>query len=54
MGGHNNQQKVGINSGMGIEEERQPGQNVWGGVLSLRLEQQIDEEKNDNKNTSWS
>jgi hypothetical protein len=35
MGGHNNQPKVGINGGRGIEEERQPGQNVWGGVVSL-------------------
>ncbi len=35
MGGHNNQPKVGINVGRGIEEERQPGQNVWGGVVSL-------------------
>ncbi len=35
MGGHNNQPKVCINGGRGIEEERRPGQNVWGGVLSL-------------------
>jgi hypothetical protein len=35
MGGHNNQPKVGINGGRGIEEERRPGQNVWGGVVSL-------------------
>jgi hypothetical protein len=28
MGRHNNQPKVGINGGRGIEEERQPGQNV--------------------------
>ncbi len=35
MGGHNNQPKVGINGGRGIEEERQPGRNVWGGVVSL-------------------
>jgi hypothetical protein len=35
MGGHNNQPKVGINGGRGIEEERQPGRNVWGGVISL-------------------
>ncbi len=34
--GHNNQPKVGINGGRGIEEERQPGRNVWGGgVVSL-------------------
>jgi hypothetical protein len=35
MGGHNNQPKVGINGGRGIEEERRPGRNVWGGVVSL-------------------
>jgi hypothetical protein len=35
MGGHNNQPKVGIDGGRGIEEERQPGRNVWGGVVSL-------------------
>jgi hypothetical protein len=34
MGGHNNQPKVGIDSGRGIEEERRPGRNVWGGVAS--------------------
>ncbi len=46
MGGHNNQPKVGIDSGRGFEEERQLRWNVWGGVLSLRLERQIHEEKN--------
>ncbi len=35
MRGHNNQPKVGINSGRGIEEERRPGRNVWGGDVSL-------------------
>jgi hypothetical protein len=35
MGGHNNQPKVSINGGRGIEEERQPGRNVWRGVVSL-------------------
>jgi hypothetical protein len=35
MGGYNNQPKVGINGGRGIEEERRPGQNMWGGVVSL-------------------
>ncbi len=35
MGGHNNQPKVGINSGRGNEEERRPGRDVWGGVVSL-------------------
>jgi hypothetical protein len=35
MEGHNNQPKVGINDGRSIEEERQLGKNVWGGVVSL-------------------
>jgi hypothetical protein len=35
MEGHNNQPKVGIDNGRGIEEERQPGRNVWGGAVSL-------------------
>jgi hypothetical protein len=52
MWGHNNQPKVDINDGRGIEEERQPGQNMLAGV-SLCLEWQIDEEKNKNKNTLW-
>ena len=34
MGGHNNQPKVGIDGGRGIEEERRLGQKVWGGVVS--------------------
>jgi hypothetical protein len=34
MGGHNNQPKVSINGGWGIEEERRPGWSVWGGVVS--------------------
>jgi hypothetical protein len=34
MRGHNNQPKVGIDGGRGIEEERRPGWNVWGGVVS--------------------
>ncbi len=34
MGGHNNQPKVGIDGGRGIEEERRPGRNVRGGVVS--------------------
>jgi hypothetical protein len=32
MGKHNNQPKFGINSGRGIEEERRPKRNVWGGL----------------------
>jgi hypothetical protein len=35
MEGHNNQPKVVINYGRGTEEERRPGRNVWGGVVSL-------------------
>jgi hypothetical protein len=35
MKGHNNQPKVGIDDGRGIEEERRPGRNMWGGVVSL-------------------
>ena len=35
MGGHNNQSKVSIDGGRGIEEERQLGRNMWGGVVSL-------------------
>jgi hypothetical protein len=35
MEGHNNQPKVGINDGRGIEEERRPGGNLCGGVVSL-------------------
>ncbi len=35
MEGHNNQPKVGIDDGRVIEEERRPGRNVWGGVVSL-------------------
>jgi hypothetical protein len=35
MNGHINQPKVGIDGGKGIEEERWPGRNVCGGVVSL-------------------
>ncbi len=31
MEGHNNLPKVSIDGGRGIEEERRPGRNVWGG-----------------------
>ncbi len=34
IAGHNNQSKVSINGGRGIEEERRLGRNVWGGVVS--------------------
>jgi hypothetical protein len=33
MEGHNNQPKVSINNGRGIEEERRPGRSVGGGCL---------------------
>jgi hypothetical protein len=52
MGGHNIQPKFGINGGRGIEEERRPGWNVWGGVVSL-LGAANRRRKKDNKNTSW-
>ncbi len=52
IGGHNNQPKVGIDGGRGNEEERQLGQNVWGGVVSL-LGVANPPRKNHNKNTSW-
>jgi hypothetical protein len=35
MGGLNNQPKLGIDGGRGIEEERRLGRNLWGGVVSL-------------------
>ncbi len=47
---HNNQLKVGIDNGRGIEEERQLGRNVWGGVVSLRGAANQQRRKNDNKN----
>ncbi len=53
MEGHNNQPKVGIDGGRGIGEERRPGQNVWGGVVSLLGVANQRRKKNDNENTSW-
>ncbi len=44
MGVHNNQPKVGIDGGRGIEEERRPGWKVCGGLLSLCLERKINKE----------
>jgi hypothetical protein len=35
MGGHNNQPKVGVEGGKGTEEERRPGRNMWGGVVTV-------------------
>ena len=52
MGGHNNQPKVGINDGRGIEEERRPGRNMGGGGVSL-LGAANRGKNNNNKNTSW-
>ena len=34
MGGHNNQPKVGVNVRGDVGEERWPGGNMWGGVIS--------------------
>ena len=42
MGGHNNQPKVGIDGGRGIEEERRSGRNMWGGVVSCYLWEDIE------------
>jgi hypothetical protein len=47
MGGHNNQPVVGVSSWEDIGEETRPGQNVWGGVVSL-----FRAEKLNNKNKS--
>ncbi len=53
MGGHNNQPKVGIDGGRGIEEERQPGRNVWGGCCLFAWSGELTKKKNDNKNRLW-
>jgi hypothetical protein len=67
MGGHNNQPKVGIDSGRGIEEERRQGRNVWEGVVSslgaanqrrkmcclFAWSGKSTKKKNDNKNNKW-
>ena len=53
MGGHNNQPKFGIDGGRGIEEERRPGRNVWGGVVSLLGAANQRRRKNNNENMSW-
>jgi hypothetical protein len=45
MEGHNNQPKVDINDGRGIEEERRLGRNMGGGGVSLRLEWRINKKK---------
>ena len=45
MGGHNNQPKVGIDGERVIKEGRGNRGGTCGGVLSLCLEQQINEEK---------
>jgi hypothetical protein len=53
MGRHNNQPKFGINGGRGIEEERQPGRNVWGGCCLFAWSSKSKKKKNANKNMSW-
>ncbi len=52
MEGHNNHSKVGINYGSGIEEERQPGQKVWGGCCLFAWSCESTKKK-DNENASW-
>ncbi len=51
--GHNNQPKVGINDGRGIEEERQPGRNMWGGWCLFAWSGKSTKKKNDNIKMSW-
>ncbi len=53
MGGHNNQPKKGIGGGRGIEEERQPGRNVWGECCLFYWSGNLTNKKNDNKNMLW-
>jgi hypothetical protein len=53
MEGHNNQPKVGINDGRGIEEERRPGRTGWGGCCLFAWCGKLTKKKNDNENTSW-
>ncbi len=52
MEGHNNQPKVDINDGRGIEEERRPGWNMGGGCL-FPWSGKSAKKKNHNKNMSW-
>ncbi len=53
MEGHNNQPKVDIDDGRGIEEERRPGRNMGGGRCLFAWSGDSTKKKNNNKNTSW-
>jgi hypothetical protein len=53
MEGHNNQPKVGIDYGRGIEEERRLGRNVGGGCCLFAWSGKSTKKKNKNENTSW-
>ncbi len=50
MGGHNNQPKVGINGGRGIEGEATGAERV-GGCCLFAWSGELTKKKNDNKNT---
>jgi hypothetical protein len=53
MEGHNNQPKVNINDGRGIEEERRPGRNMGGGGCLFAWSGKSTKKNNNNENTSW-
>ncbi len=53
MGGHNNQPKVGIDGGRGIEKERQLGRTGWGGCCLFAWIGESMKKNNNNKNASW-
>ncbi len=52
MEGHNNQPKVDIDDGRGIDEERRPGRNMGGGCL-FAWSGESTKKKNNNENMSW-
>jgi hypothetical protein len=52
MGGHNNQPKLASTVGGALKRRGDRGR-MCGGVLSLCLERQIDEEKSNNENMLW-
>ncbi len=52
MEGHNNQPKVDIDDGRGIEEERRLGRNMGGGCL-FAWSGKSRKKKHNNENTSW-
>jgi hypothetical protein len=53
MGGHNNQPKVCIDGGRGIEEERRPGPNMLGGCCHIASSGKLTKKKYDNENMPW-